>query len=338
MVGDLGLGKALDMSSRLTMIAGTPTFVAPEQAQGERLGPGADQYSLGALAYLLLTGRAPYSHASLRAAATPGEMPSLSTEDRPFPAAVDDVVRRALAPDADDRWPDVTAFVVALREALGDRVGEGLPDRWLPIDPQLTQPGARPSALPSRDSLPDPTPPGRPSRRRRLLALGALGLVGAVAGGAAGYAYVASDKPDVTVSDDSGSLEVTVPHAWAGAVSTAAWTPPGAEATYPALSVGSAADWTDTSGEGQGAFLGIFPGEELPTLMPQHPECDHAEDPVSGGGADPSTTIVHTGCPDGVTVERVVQVAANRLLWVQVRSVDRATAARVLDAVETRGL
>src|SRR5689334_14645964 len=62
MVGDLGLGKALDMSSRLTMIAGTPTFVAPEQAQGEKLGPGADQYSLGALAYLLLTGRAPYSH------------------------------------------------------------------------------------------------------------------------------------------------------------------------------------------------------------------------------------------------------------------------------------
>ena len=32
MVGDLGLGKALDMSSRLTMVAGTPTYVAPEQA------------------------------------------------------------------------------------------------------------------------------------------------------------------------------------------------------------------------------------------------------------------------------------------------------------------
>ena len=37
MVGDLGLGKSLDMSSRLTMIAGTPTYVAPEQA----VGPGA---------------------------------------------------------------------------------------------------------------------------------------------------------------------------------------------------------------------------------------------------------------------------------------------------------
>ena len=47
MLGDLGLGKALDMSSRLTMIAGTPTFVAPEQAQGEHLDARADQYSLG---------------------------------------------------------------------------------------------------------------------------------------------------------------------------------------------------------------------------------------------------------------------------------------------------
>ena len=55
MVGDLGLGKALDMSSRLTMIAGTPSYVAPEQAQGERLDARADQYSLAALAYLLLS-------------------------------------------------------------------------------------------------------------------------------------------------------------------------------------------------------------------------------------------------------------------------------------------
>src|SRR4051795_7509247 len=72
MVADLGLGKALDMSSRLTMIAGTPSYVAPEQAQGEPLDPRADQYSLAALSSLLLSGRAPYAHASLAAAAAPG--------------------------------------------------------------------------------------------------------------------------------------------------------------------------------------------------------------------------------------------------------------------------
>jgi serine/threonine protein kinase len=45
-VGDLGLGKALDISSRLTMVAGTPSFVAPEQAQAEPLDARADPYSL----------------------------------------------------------------------------------------------------------------------------------------------------------------------------------------------------------------------------------------------------------------------------------------------------
>ncbi len=51
-----------------------------------------------------------------------------------------------------------------------------------------------------------------------------------------------------------------------------------------------------------------------------------------------STTVVHTDCPEGVTVERVVQVAGNRLMWVQVRSQDRRTASQVLDSVETHGL
>src|SRR3954452_24079189 len=120
MVADLGLGKALDMSSRLTMIAGTPSFVAPEQAQGEPLDPRADQYSLAALTYLLLSGRAPYSHASLAAAASPPPPPPMSTAEWPFPPAIDAVVRRGLAPDRADRWPDVAAYVAALGAALGE--------------------------------------------------------------------------------------------------------------------------------------------------------------------------------------------------------------------------
>ncbi len=77
----------------------------PEQALGESPDARADQYSLGVLTYLLLTGRTPYAHASLAAAATPGPPPSLSIADRDFPAAADEAVRRALAVDRDDRWP-----------------------------------------------------------------------------------------------------------------------------------------------------------------------------------------------------------------------------------------
>src|SRR5689334_2809606 len=127
MVGDLGLGKALDVSSRLTMIAGTPSYVAPEQAQGEHLDARADQFSLAALAFLMLSGRAPYSHSTLSAAAHPSPPPPLSTPDRTFPEATEDVVRRGLAVDREDRWPDVPSFVKALRDSLGDAGVGNLP-------------------------------------------------------------------------------------------------------------------------------------------------------------------------------------------------------------------
>ena len=79
MVGDLGLGRALDMSSRLTMVAGTPSYVAPEQALAEAPDARADQYSLAALSYLLLTGRPAYQHATLADAGRPGPLPPVST-------------------------------------------------------------------------------------------------------------------------------------------------------------------------------------------------------------------------------------------------------------------
>ena len=50
-------------------------------------------------------------------------------------------------------------------------------------------------------------------------------------------------------------------------------------------------------------------------------------------------TVFFSGCPGAdVTVERVVQLTSNRLLWVQVRSDDRATANRVLASVTTTGI
>src|SRR4051794_13963391 len=162
MVADLGLGKALDVSSRLTMIAGTPTFVAPEQAQGEPLDARADQYSLAALTFLLLAGRAPYSHASLAAAASPPPPPPMSTAEGPFPPAIDAVVRRGLAPDRADRWPDVAAYVAALGAALGERPAGAAPA--LGVDPDLTRAGPRPTQRPPSDQRHQPSQPSKPQQ------------------------------------------------------------------------------------------------------------------------------------------------------------------------------
>lgn len=341
MLGDLGLGKALDVSSRLTMIAGTPSFVAPEQAQAEPLDARADQYSLAALSYLLLTGRAPYAHATLAAAANPEVAPRLSTPERPFPEAVDDVVRRGLSLHREDRWPDVAAYVEALAAALGEPADGSLSEPWLPVDPQLTQPGARPSPRPASVPLDEPTPP--PRRRGRRLLAGVVGAVALVVGVGVGYAVQGQLGGDVTVTDDGDAISVTVPKDWDHTSSTGGWLPPNADdgsVELPALSVGTSSTWATGGGGAEGVFAGLLPGTELPNPLPQHPECGDAGERMDDDNSPlgNSATVVYSSCPGGVTVERVVQVTTTQLLWVQVRSADRATANDVLDSVAVHGM
>nr|WP_179614660.1 serine/threonine-protein kinase [Nocardioides marinisabuli] len=344
MLGDLGLGKALDVSSRLTMVAGSPSYVAPEQARAEAPDARADQYSLGAVAYLLLAGRPAFSHASLRAAADP-QPPAPVGGD--LPAAVDDVVRRALAVEREERWPDVATFVAELGAALEPVVsgaGEPATAPWLPVDPELTQPGNRPSLHTPSASLRDPEPPRPPRRprRRRLVALTAVaGLLAAAGGAWAGAAIEQGSRPDLRVlSDEGGTLSVEVPADWERSVGGEGWAGPEGDGSYAALSVGTDASWTDPAREAEGVFLGLMPGGDLPELVPTHPECDEQQSPVVEEGEVPSVTVLSTGCGGGtgVVVERVLQVAGNRLLWVQVRSLDRPTANRVLDSVTTSGI
>jgi hypothetical protein len=282
----------------------------------------------------------PWRHADLVAAATPGPPPPLSEGDRQFPDAVEDVVRRGLAPAPADRWPSVTAYVGALTTALGETSapsGRGLP-RWQALDPELTHAGGRPSPKPPSGTLP---PPQAPNRGRRLVVRALVAALALAVGGAAGYLLQPVGRGgDATVLDETGSLEVTVPSEWEEAVGDQEWTPPTDNVgEYPALSVGTSPQWNEAETAGEGVFLGLFAGDQLPSDLPQHPECEGSADPITEAGDNPSSTVWHSDCPGGgVTIERVSQVAANRLLWVQVRSADRATANQVLDSIETHGL
>jgi serine/threonine protein kinase len=64
-VSDFGLARSMQADSRLTAegaVVGTPSYMAPEQAEGQAdVGPAADVYALGAILYRLLTGRPPFA-------------------------------------------------------------------------------------------------------------------------------------------------------------------------------------------------------------------------------------------------------------------------------------
>lgn len=358
MVGDLGLGKALDVSSRLTMIAGTPAYVAPEQAQGEAPDARADQFSLGVLTFLLLSGRLPWNHATLPAAANPATPLELSTPGHEFPASVEEVVRRALAADREWRWASVNAYTAALTRALEDWTG-GPPTnpgtRVLPLDAALTLPGERPTvpavaraaapaAASTTDDEPDRVWDSRPRRRWGVLTAVAAGVLVALgAGGAAGYyGQVELGRPaepsEVKVFDATGTVSVVVPADWDRAQGTGGWLPPtSADAgPQPALSVGTSPSWA-TDGSQEGVFVGLLPGDTLPTTLPEHPECEAAGRLVRNPSR-PIVTSVSTGCADGmVTVERVAQVPDGQLLWAQVRGADRETATAVLESLRIYG-
>ena len=76
-VTDFGLAKKLEGDSGLTgsgQIMGTPSYMPPEQAGGNRgdVGPAADVYALGATLYALMTGRPPFQAATAMDTVTPG--------------------------------------------------------------------------------------------------------------------------------------------------------------------------------------------------------------------------------------------------------------------------
>ncbi len=136
-LSDLGLGKSLDEVSRITMPGGTPSYVAPEQAMGERLDERADQYSLGAVAYAALTGRSPHQVDGLGAAGRVNAPAPPSSLGFDVPDKIDEAIVRALDPDRANRWPDVASFTRELVGALDETTHGFVPPSAPGMTPEL---------------------------------------------------------------------------------------------------------------------------------------------------------------------------------------------------------
>jgi predicted ATPase/DNA-binding CsgD family transcriptional regulator len=171
-LSDFGLAKTGSASVRLTRTGlnlGTVSYMAPEQIEGREVDGRADQYALACAAFELLAGVVPFERdqdVAVLYAHLSEPPPSLAARRPGVPAAADEVLARALAKAADDRYPTCRHFTDALRQAFG------LPP--YDHDPGLSPPaaGGPPAAAPAlvtggppapAPAAPAPGPHGAPA-------------------------------------------------------------------------------------------------------------------------------------------------------------------------------
>ena len=118
-IADFGIARTLHATqlTEVGTVLGTAAYLAPEQAAGERVTPAADIYSLGAVAYELLTGRTPYEFESLADLARKQQQPPPPM--RHVPPELERAVLPALAFKPSNRPASAAAFARELdrREA-----------------------------------------------------------------------------------------------------------------------------------------------------------------------------------------------------------------------------
>ncbi len=142
-VADLGLARLLrhERAEPGPHVSGTPAYVAPEVILGHRvpeeLRTRADVYSIGVIAYEVLTGHLPFESDSVPRTLQMhvSEPPLAPSHHRPeLPAAIDDVLARALAKDPTERTESAEDLARELRDAYARAHGAERPLRFLVAD------------------------------------------------------------------------------------------------------------------------------------------------------------------------------------------------------------
>lgn len=188
---DLAWSSTLSDNGEPDMVYGTPEYMAPEQALGERITPATDLYALGVTLYELLAGRAPFRSSSADAIMwrhVTEPPPPLRDWRHNLPAPVERAVMRALAKEPRKRYPSAEAMEQALAQAADAARMARAKYGWRALPKQETRALAEQEsrALPplaAPQSAEDPVEraesasPQRQWLKHTFWALGALGLV-----------------------------------------------------------------------------------------------------------------------------------------------------------------
>ncbi len=119
---DFGLARIADESPQLTetgMLAGTPAYMSPEQAQGRSVDERSDLFSLGTMMYRMLTGELPFdvtnALATIRSIQTDEPEPPRQ-DDLEIPATISDTVMDLLEKDPRNRPESASVVAASLKD------------------------------------------------------------------------------------------------------------------------------------------------------------------------------------------------------------------------------
>lgn len=121
-----GASALSSTATRQGEVMGTPQYMPPEQALGliDRIGPGADQYSLGVMLQELATLKPARSHTSAMKALTEALQnhlePPTDLDGRPLHPALAAIIARATRKEPEDRYPSVKALTDDVRRFIRD--------------------------------------------------------------------------------------------------------------------------------------------------------------------------------------------------------------------------
>ena len=183
---DFGLAKQFT-GQELTAsghFVGTPLYMAPEQVLGQPIDGRTDLFSLGAVAYALLTGQKPFAADSvprIMAKVAHQHPPPPSRVCPELPPAIDYVVARAMAKAPDDRYPTGRAMAEDIGDLLAGREPRHRTGWAAPAPGEATLESARPGVEAESLDLPlqsieAPRLPLAPVRARRPQPFGILAL------------------------------------------------------------------------------------------------------------------------------------------------------------------